>query len=286
MATLGRRKTRFDKLIKATIALLLLGLLVQVITGDDPESRNPLASAVVFAANPFMRLGAAVHEGMGALWLSVFSAQRLQEENVRLREQLATGGLNESATRSREALDWLTQEVSTNIPPGTFELISAPVLALPPTSGRQIAWIGAGSDDGLEPGMIVLGVHGIVGEVDAVYTSSALVELVTDERAVWGAEVEKAGGMGLLQGTGDPLLVEMHFDVTAIEAKAGDRVVSSGMAGSIAPGGVPFGKIQEIKTNKRGEPIAVVRLPEKPGKLRTVFVLPQRRIPFEPGELK
>lgn len=132
--------------------------------------------------------------------------------------------------------------------------------------------------------MIVLGAYGIVGEVTKVYQRTSLVELVTDEAAVWGAEVDARGDLGLAKGTGDPSFIEFHFNLSSTETEPGETLVSSGMAGSIAPGGVPFGKVQELRRSKEGEVVAIVRLPEPPEELRTMFVLPQRRIPFKPGK--
>ncbi len=282
MATLGRRKNRVELLIRSLVGMLLAGLVFQVIAGPGASGGNFFSNGVMLVASPFLRAGAAAHRGMESVWTGVFSADALRAENAALREQVASLHVENPARRATEALAYLTQEISTAIPAGTFELMPVPVLSLAPARGRQVAWIDAGREQGLSPGMIVLGAHGIVGEVDEVFATTALVELVTDSRAAWGAEVDGRGEIGVLSGTGDPELVEMRFERTSQRAEPGDIVVSSGMAGSIAPGGVPFGVIEKIATNKQGEAVAIVRLSEKPGSLRTLFVLPHARIPFEP----
>ncbi len=282
MATLGRRKTRYDKLIKALVALILAGLFVQAIDGRRDGSDDPISTTIVFITAPVFKAGSAAHDALGSFWTALFSAKNLQEENEELRKELIASRIDTAARRSHENLASLSQEISTHVPPGTYDLMPVSILAPPPPTGRQVAWINAGKEDGVEKGMVALGTRGVVGEVIEVYMETSLVELVTDKGAVWGAEVDQWAEKGLVKGTGHGDSVEFHFDRTTFDAKPADIVVSSGMAGSIAPGGVPFGEIEEIRISKKGEPIAVLRLPEAPGELRTLFLLPHGRIPFGP----
>lgn len=134
---------------------------------------------------------------------------------------------------------------------------------------------------GLGEGMVVLGPHGVVGILEGVYESTAKVLLLTDSRSTWGAQVEGRGELGLLRGTGDPRVVELHFDRTATESVEEEIIVTSGMAGSIAPGGIPFGRVLSVKANRKGEPMALVELPQEPARLRTLFILPLERISVE-----
>jgi rod shape-determining protein MreC len=282
MATLGRRRHRWESLIKAVVSLLVVGLVFQTIASRRSGSDNPLSKSVVFVSSPFLRLGSVVHGAVASFWTGAFSSSELEEENKQLCQELAQLRLDKATDRAQQTLEWLSQEISTTIPRGTYDLIPVSVLSGPMLGDRQITWVNGGREQGLEAGMVVLGPHGIVGEIDEVYSSTALVELITDEKAAWGAEIDERGETGVVHGTGDPELIELEFAQTAIKAKPGDVVVSSGMAGSLAPGGVPFGTVEEIRTNKAGEPIAVVRVPQAPSKLRTVFVIPVGRIPFKP----
>lgn len=283
MATLGRSKQTVQKVAFALGALLLSGLVLDAISPTGVGDAGPLRSGVVALASPIMRLGAGLHERMSELWAGVFGAEALERENEALRQELIELRVRRSTDRARETLASLSQQMSTNIPEGTYDLIAASVLSGPAAHGRKVLWIDKGTRDGLRGGMVVLGPHGIIGEVEQVFEVTALVELVTDVKAAWGAEVEGQGELGLVRGTADPLRIEFSFSRTTVSAEPGALVVSSGMAGSVAPGGVPFGKIESISRNKSGEPVAVVKLEEAPESLRTVFILPLARIPREPG---
>lgn len=286
MATLGKRNNRLEVLVKSAVALLLAGLFVQAVMSRGEPGENLVSRVVMTVLGPVLNVGARLHHGAEGAWLAAFETERLRSENEALREELARARRGDAVGRSEEALAYLAQEVSTHIPDGSFELHAAPVLAGPSAGGRQVVWIRGGRDRGFRPAMIALGPQGIVGQIEQVHETMSLVELVTDRRSAWGVEVDGRAVPGLLRGTGDPQFVELHFTQTAVEVEPQDRVVSSGMAGSAAPGGVEFGIVQELRLSKSGEPIALVRLAERPAALRTLFILPHTRIPFDPAAKK
>lgn len=283
MATLRRKSSRFRRLSSFALALLLLALVLQVIEARRPGDGDAAKGLFLSAAAPLLQLGSALREGTGNVWTSLRGTAELREENDRLRKELLEAGLDRQRTISEEALASLSHEVSTNIPRGTWDIIPVPVLRGPLSGGRQVLWLGKGTSDGLSAGMVALGPRGIVGVIEEARESISLVKLLTDSRATWGAEIEERRELGLLRGTGDPQRVEFHFNRTAISAQAGDTVTSSGMGGSLAPGGVLFGVVEEIVHNRTGEPVAIVRLPGEPARLRTVFILPLERVPEAPG---
>lgn len=278
MATLGRRKSRLSQFARAALFLLLAALSLQFILARPGTS--PIRDGLSWVFSPFLRMGSAVHQRGESFWVGWFERDRLQRENEELRQRLAEVRLQTRREESQENLAALSQKASTNVPEGTYDLIAVSVLAAPDAGASQMAWISAGRRQGLEAGMIVLGAEGIVGEVEVVFDDTALVELVVDARSAWGAEVDGRGEQGIVRGTGNARQVEFHFSQTVAKAEVGDLIVSSGMAGSIAPGGIPFGKVIEIRRNRKGEPVALVELAEHPADLRTFFVLPHRRIPF------
>ncbi len=280
MPTGERRHIKLRGLATAVAALVLAAVVLGRVS--SPGAPGPVAQFSAAMTSPFLKAGSAFHNQGGHFWAAVFGSKRMAAENEALRAELAELRVRRAREDSFEALGTLTQEVSTNIPDGSFDLISAPVLAPPLTSERQHLWIDRGTVDDLEPGMVVLSTNGVIGIVFEVYKETAVVELITDERSVWGAQMDLRDVRGLIHGTGDPRRVELHFEHTAATAEVGEMVVTSGMAGSAAPGGLPFGEIEKITHNSRGEPAAIVLLPEEPDRLRTVFVLPVVRLPWQP----
>ena len=282
MATLGRRSNRIGSTATICVALVLSGLFLGAVQSRRAEKSDSIDQTSASAAGPLLRAGAAIRQQGDALHQSLFGAAGLAAENETLRAEIAKLKLESANAESRRALDSLTQAISTNVASGSFDLVPAPVLSGPAPGGRQQLWISLGREQGMETGMVAMAAEGIVGVVSKVYDKTAIVLLVTDAKAKWGAELGSTGELGILQGTGDPHTVMFRFSRTTANAEAGESVVSTGMAGSLAPGGVPFGRVTELSKSKKGEPIAIVELAIEPGLLRTVFILPAVRIPTEP----
>lgn len=280
---LARRRKNWKKLVLPLVAVVLVALALEVVEQRRPGSENPVNHGLSTITGPFLRLGAWAREKGEVVGDALGGARTLREENEALKARLLEEKLRTATDTAQLALATIAQDVSTNIPPGSYDLIHAPVLAGPSRTGRQQVWIAAGTLDGVREGMVALGPQGIVGLVQDVYENSARVILITDSLSAWGAQVASSSDLGLLRGTGDPTLVEFQFERTAVDARPGDMVVSSGMAGSLAPAGMQFGTIEDVTWNKNGEPIARVRLPSAPDRLRTLFVVPLRQVTLEGG---
>lgn len=259
--------------LRPLLAAALAILLLQSILGDS------LRGWVMPLGAPFLEAGGWVRDRGAVVWTALFDAERLRQENESLKKADLEDRLRAAGEGANRTVAFLAQHVSTHVPPGAFDLVPAPVLAGPAVRGPRQLWIGRGSEDGVEAGHVVLGPEGIAGEVADVYRAMARVELVTDREAAWGAAVGEESELGMLRGTGAPDMVEFHFHRTVATAQPGDPVVSSGMAASLAPGGIPFGVVEEVTHNAEAQPVAMVRLAMAPGSLRTVFVLRQRRVP-------
>lgn len=278
---LGRKHRKWRRPAFVAVALVLVALLLETVERRRPGAENPVNHGVLAIAGPFLRLGGWVREQGEAVSGAVGGARALEAENERLRAELLEARLRNATADAHRALSALAQDVSTNIPPGSFDLVHAPVLLNPSRTGRQQVWVAVGALDGIREGMVALGPQGIAGVVTQVFERNARVSLITDDGAAWGAQVADSGDLGLLRGTGHRSLVELHFERTAVSAGVGDLVVSSGMAGSLAPAGMQFGVVEEVTWNKKGEPMALVRLPGAPERLRTLFIAPLDRLPLE-----
>jgi rod shape-determining protein MreC len=283
MLTTRRQKLLHSPLLPAATILIAATLFVGAVEARDGQGLPIAQRAARTFAIPFLKAGASIHGAAGSFWSGFFGSRALESENVRLREEIAALRVDSSRERALDALASVSHHISTNVPYGTWDLIASPVLSGPIAADRQQLWIGRGERDGIARGMVVLSSGGIVGLVTEVMEDSALVELLTDRKSTWGAEIDRRSEFGLVKGTNNPAQVEFHFEKTAFRAEVGDSVVTSGMKGSVAPGGLPFGKISRIEESRSGERIAIVDLPEQPTALRTVFVLPLQRIDWEPA---
>ncbi|MEO8376494.1 MAG: rod shape-determining protein MreC [Candidatus Sumerlaeota bacterium] len=219
-----------------------------------------------------------MHRGAESFWAGLFRGEQLTAENEELRAEVTQLRLASAAVAAEQQLAARREEVSDNISTLRGDLVSASVLGETPAKGKRLLWIGAGMNENVRSGMVAVGPHGVIGAVEEVFADSATVKLVSDYTSSWGVEIEGHDELGLLKGIGDSQYAELHFGRTIATVEKGQVVVSSGMASSVAPGGLPFGVVESVKRNKQGEPVAVVKLGDDATILRTIFLLPAQQI--------
>lgn len=262
----------------AVLALIICGIALQFVDRRNQQKSSIVRRSLNTICMPFLKAGAQVHRGAEAVWIGLFRGEQLANENEELRAELMQLRVASAAAIAENELNARRNAVSDNISTLRGDLISASVLGETPAKGKRLLWIGAGMNENVRNGMVAVGPHGIIGAVEEVFADSATVKLVSDYTSSWGVEIGGADQLGLLKGTGDSQYAELHFGRTVAAVEKGQAVVSSGMASSVAPGGLPFGVVESVKRNKQGEPVAVVKLADDATKLRTVFILPAQQI--------
>jgi len=273
MATLGRRRSRNKQLFVAIALLLILTAI------GDYLMAGALRQTAGSVAAPLLTVGHNIHRTGETFWAGYFAAERQDEQIAELQRQIAELKLQSAGQIASVARENLARDISTTLPEAGYDLVLAPVLAQPSPGGRQRLWIQGGRDREFREGMVALGPGGIAGVIEDVYASQSSVLLITDQDSLWGAEIEgRSEEFGTLRATSDHGAA-LYFNRTATKAQAGDWVISTGMSGSMAPAGVPFGRVAEITHNKKGEPVARLELPDDPSQLRTVFIMPEVRLP-------
>ncbi len=104
------------------------------------------------------------------------------------------------------------------------------------TSTRRFAAIGAGSRDGVAPGMPVRSVRGLVGRVLQVSARSARVLLVTDTESLVPVRRSSDGLPAFAQGRGDGRVQIKLIKLGINPIRKGDVFVTSGSGGLYQPG--------------------------------------------------
>lgn len=258
---------------RALAAALLLAVLATLaaLRGDGGvPGTAPLGGPLGW----LLRGGASVHHGAAQWFGGVFAAERLAEENESLRRELAKLRAEAATGLAHGIAEAARERLATTLPQmEEAPLVTAHVLGTAPGARRGVLWIDAGAAQGLARGMPVFGPEGIVGAIDRVHGNSALVLLASDKAARWSVLSGTSGEYGVLVGTGNAGEAELQFESTTPATQVGETIVTSGLAGSVAPGGLPFGTVKELRRNRSGAPVAVVDLPAEPETLRTLFVL-------------
>lgn len=136
------------------------------------------------------------------------------------------------------------------------------------TSGRRLAHLGAGSANGVEPGMPVLSERGVIGRVLETGRNSSRVLLLTDSESVLPVRRAKDNVIAFAEGRGDGLLRIRLVNLGVNPLKVGDLMVTSGAGGYYRPG-IAVAVIAKITPDG-----GIARLVAEPSGTNFVSVLP------------
>ncbi len=108
----------------------------------------------------------------------------------------------------------------------------------------QAVRINQGRESGIEVGMSVITARGLVGQVSQVGNGWAKVLLATDETSRVTAFVQEGRATGVVEGTGDGLV--MRYIPHEQRVEPGDVVLTAGLGG-LFPKGLVIGTIESVE---------------------------------------
>jgi rod shape-determining protein MreC len=193
--------------------------------------------------------------------------QRLRDDNERLSTQI--NQLREAQAQTQQLND-LSQSAQL-FPDADFVLGN--VIARDPSNVHDAVLIDHGSNDGIQPGMIVMGKEGaLIGTVSKVQATSAWVRLITDPDSDVNAEVQETRAMAVVSGQLGHRL-QLEFVAAGTDVKAGDTVVTSGLGGNF-PKALLIGRVSSVE----GAPSDLFKRIQvdpaiRPGTLESVLVM-------------
>jgi rod shape-determining protein MreC len=178
-------------------------------------------------------------------WTGYVALRGVNEENARLREEIASLQIGLQQQRAlaeqSETLQKLLELRSTI----QVSTTAAAVIAGGASPEFRTITIDKGTGEGMRPDMAVLSPAGVVGRVILPGVRASKVQLLIDRNAAVGAIVERTRAQGVVMGTGEDRLRLNHLPGAA-DIMVGDRVVSSGIEG-IYPKGFVIGQIESIE---------------------------------------
>lgn len=254
----------------AALAAFLVALAAATAHREPRFGRvgQALLDAVSVVAAPFRR----VAEGARALAEGVAELRHLREENRRLREELARQrALDPALLQAIASYGRLRALLGLKERYGEVAVAAQVVLRTPDRWLEQVV-IDAGRADGVEPGMPVVTVEGLVGRVVAVTPHHATVMLVTDPESGVGAMVVQTRDAGVVLGSHvrrGRLVLHLYSPEAA--PQPGHLVVTSGYGGTFPPG-IPVGTVEAVERG-RLTPLATVRPAVDLHRLGEVLVL-------------
>lgn len=214
----------------------LLGLVLLLLSLWQPAAFAPVrgvASDVVAPVGTGSAVVRSESQGFFASIAGYFDAgqqnAQLRRENEIARIRLAEADAVRAENRRLKGLLGLRE--------GEIKPVAiARLVGSTATSGRRHAYLAAGSNDGVKPGMAVLSERGVIGRVLEIGRNSARVLLLTDSESVLPVRRATDNVIAFAEGRGDGLLRIRLVNLGVNPLKVGDMMVTSGAGGFYRPG--------------------------------------------------
>ena len=239
-------RTRLAVLVLASVTLLTIGVRDAPVVRELREGASTVFSPVEGAAD-------AVTKPFRNAWNGITNYEDLQDENERLREELAERG--EGDVRDADAEQQLAElSAALDLPyAANVETVTARVVSGPRSNFSYAVEIDKGTDDGLAVDQPVVTAAGLVGRISRATGSTATVELLTDPEFRVGVRLASTGELGTARGRGrdEPLSVDTAIDEDA-EVPEGTGLVTSGVDRSAYPAGIPVAEVRSTREGSGG----------------------------------
>lgn len=214
----------------------LIGAILLALSLFQPGAFAGLRGAAVDAASPATRTAAATRTGGIGLFDAIGGYYRAGSKNAALKREMEIARI-----RLAEA-DAVRQENARlkgllGIREGEDKPVAvARLVGSTASSTRRFAYVGAGRNKGVEPGMPVRSPRGVVGRILEVGADNARVLLLTDTESVLPVRRAKGNIVAFAEGRGDSLLRIKLINLGINPLKKGDLFVTSGAGGFYKPG--------------------------------------------------
>ena len=248
MLLLGRVRTkpRADTTVLRQFTVLFVAALALLVARDSVPVRTA-AGAVTTALVPVERALSGAGAGITTFTEAIGEIQRLRADNARLRGEVDALTLESVRLREQAVTNAQAERLAAEAARIPYETVAAPVIARDPSGVLQTVMIGAGTDDGVKVGHVVMSRQGVVGRVSEVGAGYSKVLLVTDPASNVSALVQGSRATGIVRGQyGDTLVMEWILQTE--EVAVNDVVITAGLAigeelRSLYPKGLVIGTV-------------------------------------------
>jgi rod shape-determining protein MreC len=236
---LAERRPFLLLLVLLTFNLILMSSRVR---GAGAAERSLLQEAVLTVVSPVLKVTSWTAGGAASLWLDYIDLRGVQEENVRLRDDLDRLGAKAreseearlEAARLRDLLD-LKQRV---------EYPTVPARVVGRDTSRMTVLLDRGTGYSLQVNNPVVTPRGVVGRIIEAASGISKVQTILDPNSGVAALIQRTRVQGIVVGEGERgLRMEYVSELASVEV--GDVVVTSGLD-RIYPKGYIIGVVTSI----------------------------------------
>ena len=229
---------------------LLTVILILIISMADRKEFTVLHKFGLEVIGPFQTAISKVSNYSGSIRQKYVDLLSVREENEQLRQELLQYRTANIEYREALATNVRLQkllELKESLPPPT---LTAEIVGKDPSLWFRTLTINRGSSDGVQKGMPVVTVEGVVGQILTSSPNYSKVLLATDPNSAVDVITQKTRVHGIVKGLGrDAFGLNYVFKSAVVEK--GDFVLTSGLGG-VFPKGLMVGSVLEITNSRRG----------------------------------
>lgn len=230
------------RIVFGLAAVLLVGVLLlpSQFQGAFQQMGGPVGWIISWP----LRAVSGVSDGIANFWNTFVMLRNVDEENQQLRKEIEyLKGQNSQLRETAAATDRIAAllEFKTQaLPP----MVAAQVIGRDTGNWYQALILNKGELDGLQPDLGVITPAGVVGRIIKTTAATSVVLLVTDPNNAIAGLIQRTRDEGIVEGMTDGQ-ARLKYIPLLSNARAGDRVVTSGLAGGF-PRGLAVGTITRI----------------------------------------
>ena len=239
MAVSGRSTRPRFILIVLVLASITLVTVDQRGGGTIPHLRGKARDVFSPIQNAFSDLTSPVTN----FFQGVFEYSQLKHDNARLRSQV-------DALRNQQIQDQYLQQENKDLTDqlkldfvGDIPTVASRVIGGAESNFQVTVIIDRGADAGVAKGMPVVSAQGLAGRVIEVSSRQSTVMLLSDASMGVGVQFAPSQAVGVATGQGAGRPLDVTLVDPSIDTQVGTSAVTSGLAGSPYPRGIPVGKV-------------------------------------------
>ncbi len=199
---------------------------------------------------PFQAASSRMASSAADLFHDYFVLTKAARENVHLKEQIAQLNQRQATMVELELENRRLAELLDLKEALDLRVVAADVIGSDATGMARTLILNQGDGSGLQPGMGVIAIGGVVGKLIATSHSASRVMLLNDHNCAVDAFVQRSRARGIVAGVADDGVIMKYIERTD-DIKVGDAVVTSGLDG-VFPRGLLIGSVAAIQRKGPG----------------------------------
>lgn len=226
--------------------LLEFVCLILMVSDKNHSIAQPIRNALSYVALPLLKVIEWPQNIYQSAELALSRQQSLIDENTQLKQQLIDAQLKVQQNTSLSAENHRLRALLNAAQESPLTTSVAFVSNVNLNQKRQHIIINQGAKDGVFVGQAVIGLAGVIGQVDVLEAHTAHVILITDTAHVVPVENLRTGMRTLAYGTETALT--LNEIPISVDIQPGDVLVTSGF-GNRYPRGLQLAQVKSISMN-------------------------------------